>query len=530
MITILLAFCAALLLSLLLTPLARKAGELFGFLDMPSERKVHTHPIPRTGGVAIFISFVLALIIVYVADTDISRLLVLNQQRALLMIGCVICFLTGLADDFWRLPARRKLLLQILGVTVAYAGGIDITRMVVGNVDISFGIMSYVLTVLWFLLFINAVNLVDGLDGLAGGVTFFAAMMMVTLSFLGDRYMTAVLFAALSGGILGFLRYNFNPASIFLGDGGSYFIGYAIAGMSIMGGVKSQTTAAMLIPLLALGLPVFDTILSSLRRFAVGKKIFGADKGHIHHRLLSLVQNTRQAVLLMYAMTIGLCMISLLLVTARDERAAFLLILVGVGAIYFAKKLGYFSYMNQKRIISWINDVTDETGISRERRNFLNLQIDISQSNTLEELWKNIIQVLDLLHFDCGMMYLNFWQPLSEEMEKTCMPEAGVNNFRRTTPMTMASICLREKPPEFKWMREVLAFINPENVCSRSLFRIELPLELTGSEITYGCLVLIKDNRLGDLSNYSLKRVEHLRREVIAVLERINADRRASDA
>jgi UDP-GlcNAc:undecaprenyl-phosphate GlcNAc-1-phosphate transferase len=324
-----------------------------------------------------------------------------------------------------------KLLLQILGATVAYAGGIDITQMAVGDVKISFGIMSYVLTVFWFLLFINAVNLVDGLDGLAGGITFFTAMMMVVLSTLGDRYMIAVLFAILAGGILGFLRYNFNPASIFLGDSGSYFIGYAIAGMSILGSVKSQVGSAMLIPLIALGLPVFDTVLSSMRRFVTGKRIFGPDKEHVHHRLLSLGMNTRRTVLLMYVMSICLCLISLFLVNVREERASFLLILVGIGGIVFAKKLGYFDYVNPARMVSWIKGISDETGISRERRSFLNIQIHISSSKTLEELWENIIRAMEMLQFDCCMMYLNFLQS-PEEMKKRAYskPEAMITAGR----------------------------------------------------------------------------------------------------
>lgn len=527
MIKILLAFGTALLFSVLLTPLARKMGATFGAMDVPCDRKVHTHPIPRIGGLAIFAAFALTIAFVHLANTDISSLIVLNQKEICLSIGGIICFFTGLVDDFRRLSARKKLLLQILGATVAYAGGIDIERISVGDFKISFGLMSYGLTVFWFLLFMNAVNLVDGLDGLAGGVTFFASMMMVVLSVLGERYIPAVLFAALSGSILGFLRYNFNPASIFLGDGGSYFIGYAIAGISIMGAVKSQTTSAMLIPLIALGLPVFDTVLTSLRRFVVGKKIFGPDKGHVHHRMLLLGMDTRKVVLLMYALSIGLCLVSLFLVNARDERAAFLLVLVGIGGLVFAKKLGYFDYLNPMRMVSWIKDISDETGISRERRSFLNIQIHISRSKTLEELWENIIRAMKMLQFDCGMLYLNFRKP-QEELENACGLEVSDNENDRKMPMILASICLREKPPELIWVRELQAIKNMEIASNCCLFRIELPLKLSGSKISYGCLVIIKDNQLEDMSHYSLKRVEHLRRAVIGSLEQINMGRDAS--
>jgi UDP-GlcNAc:undecaprenyl-phosphate GlcNAc-1-phosphate transferase len=520
---ILFSFGVALAFSLLLTPLAGKAGARFGAMDMPGERKVHTHPTPRTGGLAIFMAFILALAVVYIWDTKNSRLLVPNQQGIFLMIGGVICFITGVVDDFRRLSAWKKLLLQILAATIAYAGGSNIANISFSDFSLSFGILNYGITVFWFLLFINAVNLVDGLDGLAGGLTFFTCFMMVILSALDNRYMIAVLFAALSGGILGFLRYNFNPASIFLGDGGSYFIGYAIAGMSILGSVKSQTGSAMLIPMIALGLPVFDTVLSSMRRFVLGKKIFGADKEHIHHRLLSLGLKTRRVVLMMYAISIVLCLLSLFLVDVRDEKAAFLLVLVGIGAVAFAKKLGYFNYINPQRLWSWIRDVTDETGFPRERRSFLNLQIDISKSKTLEGLWNNTTRAMDMLQFDCSMLYLHSL-PGAEEMEKTCMVYPNGSD-RRKTSINVASICLREKPPEFTWIRQSLASINLENACSRGLIRIELPLE--GSEARqFGCLVLIKDTRLGNLSHYSLKRVEHLRRSVVGVLARIDGGKK----
>lgn len=233
-------------------------------------------------------AFVLTMTVMYIWDTKSSGLLAPNQKGTFLMIGGVVCFITGLADDFRGLSAWKKLLLQIVAATIAYSGGSNIANISLNDFSLSFGILNYGVTVFWFLLFINAVNLVDGLDGLAGGVTFFTCFMMVILSAIDDRYMIAVLFAALSGGILGFLRYNFNPASIFLGDGGSYFIGYAIVGMSIAGSVKSQTGSAMLIPLIGMGLPVFDTVLSSLRRFVRGKKIFGADNEHLHHRLVAL--------------------------------------------------------------------------------------------------------------------------------------------------------------------------------------------------------------------------------------------------
>ena len=156
------------------------------------------------------------------------------------------------------------------------------------GMGLEFGVFSYLITLFWFILFINAVNLADGLDGLAGGIICFVASVMVILSILNDNYVVAMMFTALSGSVLGFLRYNFNPASIFLGDGGSYFLGYMIAALSILGNVKHQVGAATMIPILALGVPLFDTILSPLRRFVKGRKMFHPDDGHVHHRLIRM--------------------------------------------------------------------------------------------------------------------------------------------------------------------------------------------------------------------------------------------------
>ena len=274
MTTILFAFILALFLSLCITPLARFLGRRWGAMDLPSGRKMHTLPVPRIGGVGIFLAFAITLpaFSLFLA-TDISRLLVLDTRATALIAGAVICFLTGFVDDFKGLPAWVKLLFQILAASLAYYGGVRIDKVFIGVGELKLGYFGLPLTVLWFLVFINAINLIDGLDGLAGGITFIAAMLMVLLSLMGENYLIALLFAVLAGSIMGFLYYNYNPASIFLGDGGSYFLGFAFAGLSLYGSMKGQMGSVMLIPIIALGIPLFDVILSSMRRFLEGKKI-----------------------------------------------------------------------------------------------------------------------------------------------------------------------------------------------------------------------------------------------------------------
>ena len=208
-------------------------------------------------------------------------------------------FLTGLADDFKRLGPGIKFVFQVAGASLAYLGEARVSLFHFGNWAVG-GALDYGFTVIWFVLLINAVNLIDGLDGLASGVVFFACAMMVILSTIGERYLSAMLFAALGGSALGFLRYNFNPASVFMGDGGSYFLGYAVAAISVLESTKAQMGAALLIPVLGLGVPIFDTMLSPLRRFVRGKKMFMPDQGHVHHRLMRMGLNHRRIVLTLY--------------------------------------------------------------------------------------------------------------------------------------------------------------------------------------------------------------------------------------
>ena len=245
MTTILITFIFALILSLALTPVAKKLGVRFGSIDVPDERKVHSKPIPRCGGIAIFLAFILTLVISALFMTEVSNKLILHRKTAFFLLGALMVFGVGLFDDFHRLSPRVKFLFQIIAASVAFWGGLRIESFSFFGLGLHFATLSYVVTVFWFVLFINAVNLIDGLDGLAAGIAFFTATVLVILSVLRGEYLIGMLFAVLSGTCLGFLRYNFNPASIFMGDGGSYFLGYAIAGLSIMGSIKSQVGAAM---------------------------------------------------------------------------------------------------------------------------------------------------------------------------------------------------------------------------------------------------------------------------------------------
>ena len=518
MTTLLAVFCIALILSLVLTPMVGRIGTRFGAIDVPNGRKVHANPIPRTGGLSIVIVFLFALFIASFFNTSVSNLLVINRQAAFLLLGAMVCFGIGLLDDFHRQRPGLKFAFQIVAASIAYFGGINISSLNFLGAHVEFGFLSYFLTVFWFVLFINAVNLVDGLDGLAGGIVVFASLVMVILLIWNNDYMTAMLFTALGGSILGFLRYNFNPASIFLGDGGSYFLGYAIAGLSIMGSIKSQMSAAILIPLLALGIPLFDTILSPLRRFARGRKMFHPDTGHVHHRLVKLGFNAKNTVWIIYAITFCLCLLAVVVVNIRDEKAGFFLIILGLGIVIFVRKLGYFEYIAYDKIYGWFKDLTDEAGITHQRRTFLNIQIETGSSKNLTELWQNITKALDMLEFEYAALYMNYPIKYGERNGHYNVDNLVNGPDRRKTSYQEACVSMRNESPVWDWTNGKHGEID-SNV-GRSLFRIELPL-IIENNLYFGSLLLVKDVTMNTLTQYTLRRVEQLRRTINSTLKNL---------
>ena len=480
-------FVISLALSLALTPLAGRFGTMVGAVDEPNERKVHTRVIPRVGGAAIVVSFLLTLSFASLfMNTSVSDLLVLNKQTGLILLGALIAFGAGLLDDLYRLRWTIKLLLQILGASVAFLAGLTISHLEFFGLGLHFGVFSYAVTVFWFLLFINAVNLIDGLDGLAAGITFFASAVMVIFSIVIKNCLVACFFTALAGSTLGFLRYNFNPASIFLGDGGSYFLGYAIAALSIMGSTKSHMGAIILIPLVGMGVPLFDTLLSPIRRFIIGQDMFRPDKGHVHHKLVEMGLSTRKAVLLIYGISVALLVFSLILVNFRNEQIGLYLSILAIPSILFLRKLRYFEYFTSDKIFGWLNDLTDEAGLKRDRRTFLSMQMNIINSESLEELWRSIIKAGEKI--DLSSMSLDVAPSMF-----------GVSSA-----------------PKFHWKNGMNALGVKEN---GNVFHLDLPIVLHGK--TYGRLSLKKPIGDGGNDRLVLSRIEHLRRSVTSAMEKL---------
>ncbi|HSK46808.1 MAG TPA: MraY family glycosyltransferase [Coriobacteriia bacterium] len=297
----------AAVVTLLVTPLVRVICVHYGLVDKPSRRKVHSTPIPRLGGVAIFAGLVAAVAFGVVAKSRLGWPLTLfgtaeRTNMPMVFAGVALIFAVGLVDDIWDIPAGWKLAGQVLAALVVAQAGLLIEFVgnpFVGGIQL-LGLLAVPVTVLYLVGFANVVNLIDGLDGLAAGVTAIAATSLFVLAAQGNRPEAAALAAALIGACLGFLRYNFHPASIFMGDSGSMLLGFTLAVISLLGIMKTTAAIALAVPLLIIGVPIFDTLLAILRRVRRGQPIHTADREHIHHRLLGRGFDQRQTVLIIY--------------------------------------------------------------------------------------------------------------------------------------------------------------------------------------------------------------------------------------
>jgi UDP-GlcNAc:undecaprenyl-phosphate GlcNAc-1-phosphate transferase len=262
-----------------------------------------------------------------------------------IFVGGILIALVGLVDDLRGLGAAKKFSAQFLIAAVMYSLGFSIEKISTPWGALMLGSFSLPFTMIWIVGVINAMNLIDGLDGLASGVAFVAVATNFVIAAASSNALMMLFMAALAGAILGFLIYNFNPASIFMGDTGSMFLGFILATGSIVTSSKSYATVAMLVPILALGLPIMDTFLAMARRAVRGQPLFAADKEHVHHKLLAMGLSQRNAVIILYGVCLLFAAAALGVTFANGKQTAVILVMTAVVAIVFIRKLGYFSRM-----------------------------------------------------------------------------------------------------------------------------------------------------------------------------------------
>jgi UDP-GlcNAc:undecaprenyl-phosphate GlcNAc-1-phosphate transferase len=339
------AFILAMLCGTILTPIVRRLANRAGLLDHAlSPRKIHGRPVPRLGGIAIVIAFYAPLVGLFFLHSGVGDMFVADRTHAIgLFVGGLAIALLGLYDDLRGAGAVRKFIVQFAIAGLLYRLGFRIDALANPFGDpIALGWISLPFTLLWMVGVVNALNLIDGLDGLAGGVALVAVTITFLVSLQRGHPLMMLFSASLAGSIVGFLFYNFNPASIFMGDTGSMFLGFVLAATAVETNQKASTAVAVIIPTVALGLPIMDTLLAIGRRAWRGRPLFQADKEHIHHRLMERGFSHRQAVLVLYGFCVLLGLGALVLTYGNSSQAALLLVILAVTAIVFLRALGYF--------------------------------------------------------------------------------------------------------------------------------------------------------------------------------------------
>lgn len=335
----------------LVTPLVEKLAMRLGAVDHPNERKVHRNPVPNLGGLAIFLSFAAALLSQGIWQSFSSVEPILNPTRWFLgiFLGGIFILFLGLVDDFTELSPFIKFIGQLAAAVILVRFGvrIEFVGLPFSKGIIFLGSLGIFLTILWVVALINIVNFIDGLDGLAAGVSGIALLTLAFTAYQTGRLEAVLICLALAGASFGFLRHNFNPARIFMGDSGSQFLGFILGAITVQGMMKSVAAVALLVPLVVMGVPLFDGIFAIFRRFREGKPVTQADRGHIHHRLLDRGFSHRQTVILIYLWSILLSLVALSLIFTVATYKLAIFLGLGVLSIFLGSYSGLFDWLRK---------------------------------------------------------------------------------------------------------------------------------------------------------------------------------------
>jgi UDP-GlcNAc:undecaprenyl-phosphate GlcNAc-1-phosphate transferase len=397
--TNLLVFLSSLVLSTVSTWCVRNIANARGWIHEPkSERHMHTMAVPRLGGVAIYFSFMSVVIAAMVIPWLMGSGWPLPGKAMMGLLGpALLIFLLGLWDDARSLNAYWKFAVETVAAVWLYAGGYGIHNLglIHGGRALEW-VYCLPLTVLWVLLITNAFNLIDGLDGLAAGSAVFSTIVVFVMSLIAPNPLVALFAIALAGATLGFLRYNFHPATIFLGDSGSLFIGFMLAALALVGSEKAPTIVAVAIPIVSLGFPILDVALAVIRRFLAGKPLFDGDKAHIHHKLVKRGLSQRDAVLTLYAVTAGFGFLSLVLLQQR-RAIALVLAVTGIGIFLGVQQLRYQEFAE---LLSVLQRVTRRRQILANHVALRQAAEKLSECHDLGEMCRILEDTLEPMGFD----------------------------------------------------------------------------------------------------------------------------------
>lgn len=467
--------------SLVLTPWLRRFCERHKLVDEPSDdRRVHRTAVPRLGGIAIFISILISLSGLALLNNLLTQTLRPDLKHILAFLLCgFLVLLLGIYDDLRGANATVKFvgLAAVTALFYALGGRIEhLSIPFVGGVNLPTAV-GFLLTMIWVVGIANAFNLIDGVDGLATGSALFSSLVLLTVSLLQGKAMVAVCALVLTGALAGFLRYNFNPASIFLGDSGSLFVGFSLAALSILGAEKASTTVAVAIPILAFGLPVVDTGVAIARRFLSGKPIFQGDREHIHHMLLRRGWSQRRVALVLYGVSAAFGLLAMVFVNSGSSLTAVVLFVVGVAVVI---ALGNLRYHEVDELRASVRRNIGE----RRARATNNLRVRrasqaVASAASLPELFEGVLEVLELGGFVYATVELNCngHSDLSGRISEM----AAENDSRK-------QVSVHDGRIQWTWKR--VDFENTDVLGSDRFWTLRLPL--AGSDATLGCVNLYR--------------------------------------
>src|SRR5262245_27501101 len=407
-------FSLSFIISLLITPVVRRKAISWGAIAMPDNgRHIHPQPTPRLGGVAIYLAFVTTLLCVPFLGNLVSASFRANIPKlTALLLPATLIFCFGIYDHFRGATAPVKIVFQAIASVMVYLGGLRID-----NLSSPFGgtwelpiLLSFPLTALWIILITNAFNLIDGIDGQAAGASVFALLSILVFSIAQGNIEISLISIVLIGAVIGFLRYNFNRATVFLGDSGSLFLGFMAAVLSLSGSQKGSTIVAIAIPLVSFGLPLTEAIISLARRFLSGQSLLIGDRGHIHHKLLQRGLTQRQVVILLYAFCALFSLFGLMLLNPERDIGALIFFILGVVIIFGVQHLRYAEF-------SELGSQIKQEVVRRRRSLAVNVRVRrtsdyLSDAKTPDQFFAALDEMLSTNEFNCATLELNVTGPI----------------------------------------------------------------------------------------------------------------------
>ena len=399
MITFGCTYLGATFLSLTLTPLVERIARAKKLVDHPGVRKLHSAAIPRIGGVAIILATLALTIAVMTVNSSVGKAFQSIQTKVIAMLGAAgLIALVGLIDDVRGLRAYVKLLAQVAAAALVCALGVRIRGLAVGNLfTLELGWLSWPLTIFWIVGITNAVNLIDGLDGLAAGICAATCGVIAVFALYTDQLVMAVLMLALLGSLTGFLYFNFNPARIFMGDCGTYFLGFVLATASVISATKASTIVGLALPALALGVPIFDTLFSILRRLLERRSIFAPDRSHIHHRLIDMGLRQRHVVIFLYVVTLAAAGLGMFMMITRDLGAILVFACVVLLVVLVFRIVGSVSF---RQTIAGIQRNLAVARQAREQeREFEDSELRIREARSFDDWWQAVSAAAEEMAF-----------------------------------------------------------------------------------------------------------------------------------